>query len=44
MVAQRECCDKWDAVIGQIGVVSQNLRSFLGVVELTGLCAFECTV
>jgi len=33
--------DRWDIVIDQIGVVSHHLRSLLGVIELTILCAFK---
>ena len=31
-------------MIGPIGVVSQHLRSFLGAIELTVLCAFVSQV
>ena len=31
-------------MIGQIGVVSHHLRSLLGAIELTILCAFVCRV
>ena len=44
VVASKGCSDRWDAVIGQIGVVSYHLRSLLGVVKLTILCAFLCKV
>ena len=30
----------WDAVDGWIGFVSQDLRSLLGAIEFTVLCAF----
>jgi hypothetical protein len=36
----KKCNDRWDAVIGQIGVVSHHLQSLLGAIELTTLCAF----
>ena len=42
--AYKGCNDRWDAVIGQIGVVSDHLRSLFGVIELTILCAFVCKV
>jgi hypothetical protein len=35
---------RWDAVSGRIGVVSHHLRSLLGAIELTVLCAFVCIV
>ena len=31
-------------MIGRIGVVSHHLRSLMGVIELTVLCAFVCKV
>ena len=37
-MVQKECNDKWDAVIGQVGVVSHHLQSFLGAIEFTILC------
>ena len=43
-MAQKGCVDRWDVVIGWIGVVSHHLQSPLGAIELTVLCAFVCNV
>jgi hypothetical protein len=40
----KKCNDRWDAVIGQIGVVSHHLQSLLGAIELIVWCAFVCIV
>ena len=41
---RKGCNDRWDVVIGWIGVVSHHLGSLLGAIELTFLCAFVCKV
>ena len=40
VVIRQGCIDRWGALIGRIGVVSQHLRSLLGPIELTILWAF----
>ena len=42
--ALKGCNDKLDAVICQIGLVPQHLRSLLDVIEWTVLCTFVCKV
>ena len=42
MVVRKGCGGRWDAMIGQIGVVSHHLRSLLGAIELTILCVVVC--
>jgi hypothetical protein len=42
VVARKGCNNRLDGVIGRIGVVSHHLRSLLGAIELTVLCAFVC--
>ena len=44
VVVQKGCSDRWEAMIGHIGVVSHHLWSLLGVIELTILCAFVCNM
>ena len=44
VVVCKRCSDKWDVVIGQIGVVSYHLSSLLGALELIVLCGFQCKV
>jgi hypothetical protein len=44
VVACKGCSDRWDVVLGQIGVVSHHLRLLLGGIGLTVLCAFVCKV
>ena len=44
VVAQKGCNGRADVVIGWIGLVSHHLGSFLGVIELTVLCAFMCII
>ena len=44
VVARKGCNDRWDAMIGQIGVIPHNLRSLLGAIELIVLCVFVCRV
>ena len=44
VAASKGCRDRWDAVIGWIGVVSHHLWSLLGAIERTILCAFVCRV
>ena len=39
VMVPKGCCDRWDAMIGKIGVVSYHLQSFL---ELIILCAMAC--
>ena len=39
-VGMKGCNNKWDAMIGRIGVRSHHLRSLLGAIELTVLYAF----
>jgi hypothetical protein len=34
------CIDRWDAMVGPIGIVSHHLRSLLGAIELRVLYAF----
>ena len=36
--------DRWDAMIGQIGIVSHHLQSLLGAILLTILCVTICKV
>ena len=43
-VAQEGCNDRHDAMIGHIGLVSQNLGSLLGAIEFAVLCALVCKV
>ena len=43
-VGSEGCIDRWDAMIGPIGIVSHYLRSLLGVIELRVLCAFVCII
>ena len=44
MVVPKGYGDRWDALIGQTGVVSHHLRLFLGAIELIILRAFVCIV
>ena len=44
VVARKGCIARWDAMIGQIGVVSHHMRSLLGAIELTVLHVFVCRV
>ena len=44
VMAQKGCSDRWDALIGWIGVVSHHLQSLLGVIELIVWCVFICRV
>ena len=32
--------DRWDAMVGRIGAITQHLRSLLDDIELIILCAF----
>ena len=44
VVIQKKTCfsDRWNAMIGHIGVVSHHLRLLLGAIELIVLCEFIC--
>ena len=44
VAASKGCNYKQNGMIGWIGHVSHHLRSLLGVIELTILCAFVCKV
>ena len=44
MVAWKGRTARWDAMIGEIGVVSHHLRSIMGVINLTIFRAFVCGV
>ena len=43
-MARKGCTARWDAMIGQIGVVSHHLRSLSGAIKLIVLCVFVCRV
>jgi hypothetical protein len=43
-MAQKGCSDRWDAIIGHIGVVSHHLQKLLGAMKLTILRVFVCGV
>ena len=43
-MAQKGCNDRWDVVIGWIGVVSHHSQSLLDAIGLSILCTFICRV
>ena len=43
-MAREGCSDSLDAVIGWLGHLLHHLRSLLGAIEVTVLCAFVCRV
>ena len=44
MVARKGRIVAWDAMIGQIGVISHGLQSLLGAIKTTILLVFICGV
>ena len=44
MVARKGCNDRWNAVVGWIGVVSHRLQSLSGGIAYIILCACVCRV